>query len=202
MQKDQVFKLVIGNDIFSYDFLIQWLINTVAMIVLIQLVYYPRHKKREFNFTFFLLNFVVFLLSFIMVNTLVFTSISGAFGIAAAFTLLRFRTEQISIKDMTYLFIILAIGIINAIMRGRYVDLLALNVVIIGFAYVADSNWFLRTQYVKIIEYDNLDNIQPARQPILIDDLRMKTGLDIKRIDINNVDFVRKRVEVKIYYYE
>ena len=201
-KQEGIIKLVSGTDIFTLAFLLQWLINTVAMVILIQKVYYPSNKKEEFNFTFFVLNFVVFLLSFIMVNTLAFSSLSGAFGIAAAFTLLRFRTEQISIKDMTYLFIVLAIGIINAVMRGRYFELVALNAMILAVTYFVDNNRFLRTQNVKVIEYDNLDNIQPAKMPNLIDDLRMRTGLDIKRADVNHVDFVRQRVEVKIYYYE
>ena len=97
------------------------------MIILIRVVYYSTYQKRDMFFTFFLLNFIVFLLTFMLEKAKAFNSLGSAFGLLAAFSLLRFRTETITAKDMTYLFIIMAIGLINSIMKGSLVEIGAIN---------------------------------------------------------------------------
>ncbi len=126
--------------LFTEYFLIRLLINTGSMIILIRFIYYHIYGKRDIFFTFFLINFVVFLLAFMLEKTSAFSSISTAFGLLAAFSLLRFRTETISAKDMTYLFIIMTIGLINSIMNGTYWEIILLDVLIITAVYIVDGN--------------------------------------------------------------
>jgi len=187
--------------LFTDYFLIRLLINTGAMIILIRFIYYHIYRKRDFFFTFFLINFVVFLLAFMLEKTSAFSSISTAFGLLAAFSLLRFRTETISAKDMTYLFIIMTLGLINSIMNGTNWEILALNGLIIGVVFIVDGNFLMKNQKTKTVEYDGLENIQPEKHRILIEDLSKRTGLHIQRISIEHIDLIKNRVEIRIYYY-
>jgi hypothetical protein len=187
--------------VFTEYFLIRLFINTVAMILLIRVVYYMTYEKSDFYFTFFLLNFIIFLLAYMLEKTKAFNSMGSAFGLLAAFSLLRFRTETITTKDMTYLFIIMTIGLINSIMKGSYIEIIGLNVIIIGTVFIVDGNRLVRNEKTKIVEYNSLDHIQPEHHPVLIQDLRKRTGLDIKKILIEEIDFVKSRVVIKIYFY-
>lgn len=187
--------------IFTSYFFLRLLINSISMIALIGFVYYKTYQKRDSFFTFFLLNFIVFLLAFMLDKTGGFSSIGSAFGLLAAFSLLRFRTETISLKDMTYLFIIMAIGLINSVMKGSYVEIVGLNVLIIVIVYVVDGNTIMRTQQHKTIEYYSLQKIRPEQQHELIADLRERTGLDIQKITIEHIDFVREKATIRIYFY-
>jgi Domain of unknown function (DUF4956) len=186
--------------LFTEYFLLRLLINTVSMVILIRFIYYHIYRKRDFFFTFFLINFVVFLLAFMLEKTSAFSSISTAFGLLAAFSLLRFRTETISAKDMTYLFIIMTFGLINSIMSGTYWEIMGLNALIIGAVFIVDGNMLMRNQKTKTLEYDGLENIQPEKHSILIKDLSQRTGLNIQRISIEHIDLVKNKVEIRIYY--
>lgn len=190
-----------NTGIFSSYFLIRLLINTVSMIVLIRFIYFNTYQKRDSFFTFFLLNFIVFLLAYMLEKTSGFTSMGSAFGLLAAFSLLRFRTETISMKDMTYLFIIMALGLLNSAMKGSYVEIIALNSMIIGVVFVVDGNRIMRNQKSKSVEYPSIENIRPEKHALLIADLRERTGLDIRKITIEQIDFTKERAVVKIYYY-
>ncbi|MBL7844549.1 MAG: DUF4956 domain-containing protein [Cyclobacteriaceae bacterium] len=187
--------------LFSEYFLIRLLINIVAMVILIRVIYYRTYQKRNLFFTFFLLNFIVFLLTFMLEKAKAFNSLGSAFGLLAAFSLLRFRTETLSAKDMTYLFIIMALGLINSIMRGSYPEIMMVNGLILIAVYAVDGNVLMRNQKTKTVEYEGLEYIQPEHHPKLILELRKRTGLDIQKISIERIDFTRNRVEIKMYYY-
>ncbi len=189
------------TQIFTSYFLIRLLINLVSMIVLVRVVYYSNYQKKDSFFTFFLLNFIVFLLSYMLEKTGGFSSIGSAFGLLAAFSLLRFRTETISMKDMTYLFIIMTFGLINSVMKGSYIEIIALNVMIIAVVYAVDGSRLMRNHRSKTIEFPSLENIRPDRQEQLIADLKERTGLNIQKITIEHIDFGKERALIRIYYY-
>lgn len=189
------------SQIFTAYFLFRLLINTLTMIVLIRYIYYNTYQKKDSFFTFFLLNFIVFLLAYMLDKTGGFNSIGSAFGLLAAFSLLRFRTETLTMKDMTYLFIIMTLGLINSVMKGTYVEIILLNAMIIGAVYLVDGNRLIRNQQSKIIEYYSLENIKPDQQDQLITELRERTGLDIKNITIEQIDFGKGKALIKIYFY-
>ena len=189
------------SQLFTEYFILRLLINTVTMIILIRFVYYKIYMKKDFYFTFFLLNFIIFLLTYMLEKTKAFNSMGSAFGLLAAFSLLRFRTETLTTKDMTYLFVIMTIGLINSIMKGTYIEIIGLNAMIIVAVFVIDGDRLMRNEKTKTIEYNNLENIPPDRQNILIEDLRRITGLHIKKIDIEHIDYVKNRVVIKVYYY-
>ena len=189
------------SSIFTLYFLFRLLINALTMVVLIRYVYYNTYQKKDSFFTFFLLNFIVFLLAYMLDKTGGFNSIGSAFGLLAAFSLLRFRTETLTMKDMTYLFIIMTLGLINSVMKGSYLEIVLLNAMIIGAVYIVDGNRFIRNQQSKTVEYHSLENIKPDNQAKLIAELKDRTGLDIQKIMIEHIDFVRGKALIKIYFY-
>jgi thiol:disulfide interchange protein len=187
--------------IFTLYFFLRLLINILTMVVLIRYIYYNTYQKRDSFFTFYLLNFIVFLLAYMLDKTGGFNSIGSAFGLLAAFSLLRFRTETLTMKYMTYLFLIMALALINSVMKGTYLEIILLNVLILIAVYVVDGNRLIRNQQSKTVEYYSLENIKPAQQDQLIAELRDRTGLDIQKIIVEHIDFGKGKAIIKIYFY-
>jgi hypothetical protein len=129
-------------------------------------------------------------------------SVGAAFGLFAVFSLLRYRTENISTKDMTYLFIVIALGLITAISKGTYMEIAILDAFIILFVFGLDGNLLIKNEKVKAINYPSIEYIKPEHEAKLIDELKTKTGLDIHKISIEEINFLRGSLIVKIYYYE
>lgn len=175
------------------------LINIATVMIIIGLVYYPIHKKTDYIFTFIMFNIVIFLLTFVLDKVKI--SMGAAFGLFAIFSMLRYRTEGISIKDMTYLFICIAIGLVSAIRLEHY-ELVLINGTIIAFTYMFDGNFLMTKESVKNIEYENIELIKPEKEEELLKDLKNRTGLDIHRYTITKINFLRDTATIKVYYYE
>ncbi len=175
-------------------------IDLVSVFILIRFIYYPIYKNREFFFTFFIFNLIIFLITFLLNK--VEMSMGAAFGLFAVFSMLRYRTEGISMKDMTYLFLVIAMGLITAVSKGNWDELSLLNLIIILFTYLLESNVFLKKEASKVIQYENIEMIKPEFHPQLIADLEIRTGIKINRIAISKVDFLRDTAIIRIYYYE
>ena len=184
----------------SPKFFMRLAVNFISMLVLVRLIYFPTHKSREFFFTFFIFNLVIFLITFLLNK--VEMSLGAAFGLFAVFTMLRYRTEGISFKDMTYLFLVIAIGLINAVGKGGWDELLLINFIILTFTYLLESNMLMKRENSKIIEYDDIELIKPERRAELMQDLEARTGIKINRIHISEVNFLRDTAVITIYYYE
>lgn len=175
-------------------------IDLVSVFILIRFIYYPIYKNREFFFTFFIFNLIIFLITFLLNK--VEMSMGAAFGLFAVFSMLRYRTEGISMKDMTYLFLAIAMGLITAVSKGNWDELSLLNLIIIAFTYLLESNLLLKKEASKIIQYENIEMIKPEFKEALIADLESRTGIKINRIAISKVDFLRDTAVIRIYYYE
>ena len=175
-------------------------IDIISMIVLVRLIYFPVHRSKEYFFTFFIFNLLIFLITFLLNK--VEMSMGAAFGLFAVFSMLRYRTEGITIKDMTYLFLVIAIGLINAVAKGSWDEFTVLNLIILGFTYVLESNLLMKKETTKIIEYDNIELIKPEKHPELLSDLENRTGIKINRFSITEVNFLRDTATIIIYYYD
>lgn len=180
------------------DFFLCLLIDIVTLLLITVLIYYPNNRQMESVFTFFMFNLMIFMLTFVLNKIKI--SMGAAFGLFAVFSMLRYRTEGITMKDMTYLFIFISIGLISAIQLDYY-ELLIINGLIIFFTYFLDGNLFFKRELSKIIEYDDIELIKDENYQLLVDDLKKRTGLQIHRINIEHVNFVRDIAEIKIYYY-
>ncbi len=182
-------------------------IDFLSVFVLIRLVYFPVYQKRELFFTFFIFNVVIFLICFLLNK--VELSMGAAFGLFAVFSMLRYRTEDISIKDMSYLFLVIAMGLISAVTKIKganeyyeYLFLAIINVTIIGLTYFLESKLLLKKEAVKTITYDNIELINISRRPELIADIEKRTGIRINRISIQKLDFLKDSAQIKIYFFE
>ncbi|MBM3403520.1 MAG: DUF4956 domain-containing protein [Bacteroidetes bacterium] len=184
----------------SEKFFLRLLIDFISVFILIRLIYYPTHRNREFFFTFFMFNLVIFLITFLLNK--VEMSLGAAFGLFAVFTMLRYRTEGISMNDMTYLFTVIAIGLINAVSKGSWDELILLNLIILIFTFFLDSRFFMKKEVSKKIHYDNLEMIKPERREELIKELEGQTGFSIHRISIERVDLLTDSADLRIYYFE
>lgn len=183
------------NSKFFYNLLI----DIAAVLIIIFLIYYPSNKKLGFVFTFILFNVVIFLLTYVLNEVKI--SMGAAFGLFAVFSMLRYRTLGISMKDMTYLFIFIAIGLISAI-RLEYYELLVINGILIFSIFILDSKLILKREASRSVLYDNLELILPDRREELIEDLKKRTGFNIHRVVIGKINFLKDAAVVKIYFYE
>lgn len=183
------------------------IIDFLSVFILIRLVYYKIHKRSDLFFTFFIFNLVIFLICFLLNK--VDLSMGAAFGLFAVFSMLRYRTEDISIKDMTYLFLVIAIGLIAAVTKIKdtsdvyeYMFLGAINMVIILVTFLFESNIITKKESAQVVVYENIELIKKEKQVELIDDLKKRTGLNIHRISVGKIDFLKDSAQIKIYYFE
>jgi len=126
--------------------------------------------------------------------------VGTAFGLFAVFSMLRYRTAGISIKDMTYLFIFIAVGLISAIQLDYY-KLAVIQGVLLIATWLLDGNFIIKREFSKSIRYKNIELIIPEKHPELIEDLKNRTGLKIHRISIEKIDFRRNTATIEVYYY-
>src|SRR3954469_8569592 len=117
-------------------------IDFVAVFILVRFIYFPVYKNRENFFTFFIFNLIIFLITFILNKSDM--SMGAAFGLFAVFSMLRYRTEGITSKDMTYLFLVIAMGLITALSKGSWFELCVIDFILIAFTYALDGNWLIR----------------------------------------------------------
>lgn len=183
------------------------LIDLASMFVLVRLIYYPIYRHRELFFTYFIFNIVIFLISFLLNK--VDLSMGAAFGLFAVFSMLRYKTEEIAIKDMTYLFLVIAIGLICAVTKIKgaddpieYLFLLAVNAVILFITWLLESNLLMKKELVKTILYENIELIRAGKQDELLADLRLRTGFNVHRYSVHKIDFLKDAAQIKVYYYE
>src|SRR5947207_37093 len=122
----------------SYKFFERLLIDIISVFILVRFVYFPLYRNRKYVFTFFVFNVIIFLITYLLNK--VDLSMGAAFGLFAVFSILRYRTENISAKDMTYLFIVIALGLISAVNKGTFVETSVINIIILIVAYILDAN--------------------------------------------------------------
>lgn len=187
-------------DKLSDKFFWRLLIDIISMLVIVRLIYFRIYRKKDYLFTFFLFNIIIFIITYLLNK--VDMSMGAAFGLFAVFSMLRYRTEGISTKDMTYLFIVIAMGLICAVSKATYFELAIINLILIAFTYMLDGNWLVRNEMVKNILYENIELIRPENYAALMQDLRNRTGLDIHKVSVNKIDFLKDIATVKVYYYE
>lgn len=184
----------------SNKFFIRLFIDLASVFVLIRLIFYRNYKKADQYLTFFAFNLVIFLITYLLNK--VEMSMGAAFGLFAVFSMLRYRTESISTKDMTYLFLVIAIGLLSAISKGGWGELALLNGIILTATFLLESNWLIKKEFTKLIHYDNINLITPEKRPELLADLKKRTGFNIHRVEIQEIDFLKDGTRMIVYYYE
>jgi hypothetical protein len=192
-------KLVDAEDLLGL--IIRLSIHLGFVFILVRLIYYPIAKRKDFLFTYFLFSISIFTMCFLLES--VKLEMGFALGLFAVFGIIRYRTDAIPIKEMTYLFIVIGMSVMNALINKKIslAELAFANVAIIVLTYGLEKVWLLRHESQKLIVYEKIDLIQKGRRAELIADIEKRTGIKVNRVEIGRIDFLRDTVLIKIYFY-
>lgn len=177
-------------------------LNLLVAFIIVRFIYYPVTQDKSYIFTFMAFNTIIyFVLSLLASATL---SVGVGFGLFAIFSVLRYRTDEIPIREMTYLFIIIALPVMNSVMvsDGNLTMLLIANAAIIALLYVLEKGWGFHFSGSKRVLYDRVEYITPENRDLLLADLRERTGLPVERVDIRRVDFLHDTADLTVYFEE
>ena len=180
--------------------LIAFLINIISIMIVVRGLYYPKCKRGEFFFTYILIAISTFMLIYVLGDVKLKAGI--ALGLFAIFSIIRYRTEQVAIREMTYLFIIIAISAINGLTVSElsYGEVLVINTLFIVSIWLCESKLLISHYSYKVIKYDNINLITEDKRDELIADLEKRTGLKIEKVEVGSIDFLKDAAIVKMYY--
>jgi hypothetical protein len=184
------------------EFVLRFLLNITVIMILVRWLYYSATKRKDYLFTYILISSIVFLLCFLLAN--VKLQIGFALGMFAIFGIIRYRTDALPIKEMTYLFLIIGVSVINALTNTEtsLVDLLFTNFVVIFITYGLEKLWLLKYESSKLIVYEKINLIKEENYEKLIQDLQERTGIKkINRVEVGKINFLRDICDLTIYYY-
>lgn len=182
-----------------WEMLIRLFINIITVAVIVHAFYYPKAKRRDYYFTFTLIGISIFLLIYLMGG--VKLKIGFALGLFAIFGIIKYRTEQVPIREMTYLFVIIAVSAINGLATSvSFFELLLTNSIFLIALGVCENTTWMKHVPSKLITYDNIKLVAPDKEDELKADLEKRLGLKIIRIEVGNVDFLKDSAILKIYY--
>ncbi|OPY45634.1 MAG: hypothetical protein A4E42_00735 [Methanoregulaceae archaeon PtaU1.Bin222] len=183
-------------------FIAGFILNFLAAFIIVRFVYYPRGRCNNYVFTFLAFNTVIY---FIMgLFTSIEISIGAGFGLFALFSILRYRTETVPIREMTYLFVMAALPILNSIFwtSGQFDRILIVDILVLAVMWFLDREWgFNREQSQMNVVYEKIDLIKREKRDEMIADLSQRTGLAVTDVEIQNINFLRDVAEVRITYW-
>lgn len=184
------------------DFLIAFALNLATAIILVRWIYYPKHRSKKYVFSFLGFNVIIFFVLSLM--TSVEISVGVGFGLFAIFSVLRYRTNPIPVREMTYLFITAALPVMNATAANgdHWLKLLIANLSVILILFILENGWGFAFESSRTVIYEKIDLIQPDKRQFLLQDLEERTGLTISRVEIGRINFLRDTARIKIYYDE
>lgn len=180
-----------------WELLIRFAFNALVVTCIIHLLYYPKSRRKDYYFTFSLISVSIFFLIFLLGG--VKLKVGFALGLFAIFGIIRYRTESMPVREMTYLFVIIAISVINAL-ASHLVQALMANVLFIGWIWLCESSKWIHHVACKLVLYDRPEMTAPERREELIEDLHKRTGLQIERVEVGHIDFLRDTAMLKVYY--
>lgn len=184
------------------SFLAGIFINLIVTVIIARWIFYPKKRVQDYIFTFLAFSTVIYLVMGLF--TSVELSIGVGFGLFALFSVLRYRTDTVPIREMTYLFVMVALPIMNSILynNGEIVKLCLSDFVIILVLFILEQKWGFRYDQKKLVKYEKIDLIHADEHDRLIEDLRERTGLAITQVEIMEIDFIRDSANIIITYEE
>ena len=182
------------------QFLVNVLINFLEAFLIVRVLYCSQKQSRKFVFTFLTMNSLLFLIFYFSGNIAI--SFGVGFGLFAIFRVLRFRTDPLSVRDMSYLFVILALAMVDYALldNQQYVMLLIAYVFIFGMLLLLEKGWGFDYDETKSVRYEKIDLIKPENRELLIHDLEERTGLKISNVEVEEIDFLQDTADIKIFY--
>ncbi len=198
----EIFGIKLINVKDFYELMVRFGFNLLVITVLVRYIYYPIAKRKDYLFTYVLISMAIFSLCFLLEN--VKLEIGFALGLFAIFGIIRYRTAQMPIKEMTYLFLIIGISVTNALANKKisYAELFFANFGVVLITFLLERVFLLKHESRKTIIYEKIDLIKPEKRAELMKDLQERTGININRVEIGRVDFLRDTARLRIYYFE
>lgn len=184
-----------------YKMIFRFIINFTFLTAIIRFIYYPYAKRKDYVFTYYLISVIVFFLCFTLKKYEL--DIGMALGLFAIFGIIRYRTDPIPIKEMTYLFVVIGVSVINSLANKKmsYAEIIGANVLIISILIIIERYWALRQQESKSILYENIENVRPENYNVLKEDLERRTGLIINKVTVGDIDFLKDTANITIFYF-
>lgn len=204
-------KILKDGELFNMDFIkmsdflelaIRFSFNLLVALIITRLLYYSITKRKDYFFTFLMINIIVFLLCFLLDSVKI--KLGFALGLFAIFGIIRYRTSQIPIREMTYLFIVIGLAVMNALANKKIslAELALTNFIIIFAIWLFEKVFFMKNLSSKEIMYEKIDLIKPENYDKLKADLEARTGITIHKIEVGKIDFLRDSARLIIYYFE
>ena len=189
--------LIDASDIGSL--LIRFLFNAIFIWFVIHKLYYPKSQRKDYYFTFAVISVSIFFLIYLLGGVKI--KVGFALGLFAIFGIIRYRTESMNVREMTYLFTIIAMTVVNALgVTLSYGELFLTNLIFIVCIKLAENQPWLKHVSEKLVMYDRIDLITPEKREEMIEDLHKRLGVEIIKVEVGAVDFLRDIAIIKVYY--
>ncbi len=190
---------------FSDDFyvlLVRLGINLLFLTILIRFLYYPKTQRKDYLFTYYLIGTITFFLCFGLMQMDIDTGMG--LGLFAIFGIIRYRTDAIEIKEMTYLFMIIGVSVVNALASNELSvsEVGVINVSVVLLTFILENLWLMKHETRKTINYERIDLITPEKYDEMKADLEKRTGLSINRVEIGKIDFLNDTALIRIFYFD
>ncbi|MDG1346789.1 MAG: DUF4956 domain-containing protein [Crocinitomicaceae bacterium] len=185
-----------------YTLLMRLAINLFVLTVVIRYLYYPKTKRKDYLFTYYIIGIITFFICFSLKKLDIDTGMG--LGLFAIFGIIRYRTNTVEIKEMTYLFLVIGLSVINSLASNNIslLEVIVVNGVMILLTAGLEYLWLLKHETRKTIVYERIDLIKPESYDEMMADLVARTGLNINRFEVGKINFLRDVAQVMIYYYE
>lgn len=193
------FKLF-SND--AYILLVRLAVNSFILTLLIRYLYYPKTKRKDYLFTYYLIGTITFFLCFGLKKLDIDTGMG--LGLFAIFGIIRYRTDAIEIKEMTYLFLIIGISVVNSLASNQIsiTEIAIINLSVLALTFILERLWLVKHETRKTIIYERIELITPEKEAEMKADIIKRTGIQINRFEIGKIDFLTDTAQVRIYYFE
>ena len=184
------------------DFLLGFLLNLLVAIIIVRFIYYPKTLDKHFVFTFLAFNTVIYFVLSLLVKSEI--GVGVGFGLFAIFHFLRYRTDPVPIREMTYLFVIMALPVMNSsgMLETNWALLLLANGLVVLTLWLLERGWGFRYQTSQKITYENIALIVPSRRAELFADLEQRIGQKISSVTVGNIDFLHDTATLQVFYPE
>lgn len=183
-----------------YNLVTRFVFNFIVTIILVRFLYYHHSKRKDYFFIFMIFNTIVFLLCFLLGKVSV--EMGFALGLFAIFGILRYRTDTIPIKEMTYLFLMVGTAVINSLSDKTvsWSELVFANAIIIVITWYLERIWMQKKEGFMDIRYEKIELIHPDRRAELIEDIKKRTGLNVYRLSIDRINFMKDTAKIRVFY--
>ena len=181
-----------------YKMMFRFVLNITFLSLIVRWLYFSSARRKDYLFTYFMIGIIVFFLCFTLKKYEL--DIGMALGLFAIFGIIRYRTDAIAIKEMTYLFVVIGVSVMNSLANQKmsFTEIIVANVLIVLALYIMEKKWLIKSVSTKIIQYEKIENITPEKHDVLKADLENRLGIPIESISVGDVDFLKDSATITI----